>query len=182
MASLPGELGEVGFQLRQPMLPRPGCDFGARRLPNAVALEDVAKRSVQILHTVRLTIEIGVQTNGHNTTALCPLGIKDIEGIADHPLELLAFGLEFVRKDVIVVHRLRHADQIAVLGTDRHRLIIVIVVRDISEPLFGREFGGVKGARGGRPELAVELRPVGFSQDINAVANSLPRFVLGEVP
>ncbi len=164
------------------MFPRPGCDFGARGLPNAVVLEDVSKRSVQILHTVWLTIEIGVQTNGHNTSALCPLGIKDIEGIADHPLELFAFGLESVRKYVIDVHRVRHADQIAVLGPDRHRLVVVIVVRDISEALLGRGFGGVKGARGGRPEPSFKLRPVGFSQDINAVANSLPRFVFGKVP
>ena len=127
------------------MLPRPGRDFRC----SSLAKRRRARGCSQALgpntsHGAVDHRDRGADKNGHNTTAPLALGIKDIEGIADHPLELLAFGLELVRKDVIVVHRVRHIDQIAVLGTDRSTLIIVIVVRDISEPLFGREFGGVK--------------------------------------
>ena len=144
--------------------------------------QNVTERAVQILHPARLAVEVGVQTDCHDPAALLSLGIEHIEGIADHSLEFFAFGMVAVHNRIVNLHGVRHAHQISMRGSDRHGLIVVVVVSDVSDAMLGRDIGGPKCSRDRGSEPAVELRPVGLAQDAHAVANDVPLFILGKVP
>ena len=107
------------------MLARPVGNLGTGCLPDTFVPQYILERTVQVLHPMRLAVQIRMQTNCHDPPAFFAFRVKHIEGITNHAFEFFTFGLIAIQDGVVDLHGVGHTDQIAMWCSDRHWLVVV---------------------------------------------------------